>query len=298
MLSLETTALGAEHRADCAALLADRFARQRAAEPLLPEIESFAAHIPETGVVAIRGGRLVAYVAGEVEGDIATVGFGGCAALVPEAIRDCFAWAAADWGVRRFSVAVPALEHELIDAWFRLAFGCQFVWGVRPAEELEPGDFGGEIRLGTPADLDAVTALGRLLWDVQAVSPSFSDLEAPPPVGLRGEWADLWNHPERYTHFVAERGGRAVGHAVLSRRPTGDLRMPEANLDVGQLVTLPEAQGSGVGRALAEHALSYAHLNGFSSVTTDWRAVNLPASRFWPRRGFRPQYLRLYRAVP
>ena len=298
MLSLETTALTAEHREDCAALLTERYARQRAAEPLLPEIENLAAHAPETGVVAIRGGKLVAYVGGEVKGDVATVGFGGCAALVPEAIRDCFATAAASWGVHRFSVAVPAFEHELIDAWFRLAFGCQFVWGVRPAEELEPSDFGGEIRLGTPADLDAVTEFDKLLWDLQGASPSFSGLETPRLDGLRAEWADLWNHPERYTHFVAERRGRAVGHAMLYRRPTGDLRVPEANIDLGQLVTLAEERGSGVGRALAEHVVSYAHLNGFNSVTTDWRSVNLPASRFWPRRGFRPQYLRLYRAVP
>ena len=33
-------------------------------------------------------------------------------------------------------------------------------------------------------------------------------------------------------------------------------------------------------------------------MTTDWRSVNLLSSRYWPRRGFRPQYLRLYRAVP
>ena len=33
-------------------------------------------------------------------------------------------------------------------------------------------------------------------------------------------------------------------------------------------------------------------------MTVDWRMVNLLSSRFWPRRGFRPQYLRLYRAVP
>ena len=32
--------------------------------------------------------------------------------------------------------------------------------------------------------------------------------------------------------------------------------------------------------------------------STEWRSVNLLSSRFWPRRGFRPQYLRLYRAVP
>jgi hypothetical protein len=30
----------------------------------------------------------------------------------------------------------------------------------------------------------------------------------------------------------------------------------------------------------------------------DRRMVNLLSSRFWPRRGFRARYLRLYRAVP
>ena len=45
MQSLETAPLTAEHREDCAILLAQRYERQRAAEPLLPEIEDFEAHV-------------------------------------------------------------------------------------------------------------------------------------------------------------------------------------------------------------------------------------------------------------
>jgi hypothetical protein len=33
-------------------------------------------------------------------------------------------------------------------------------------------------------------------------------------------------------------------------------------------------------------------------MTTDWRVTNLWASRFWPRRGFRVAFLRLYRSIP
>ena len=33
-------------------------------------------------------------------------------------------------------------------------------------------------------------------------------------------------------------------------------------------------------------------------MTTDWRCVNLIASRFWPKRGWRPTHYRLYRAIP
>ena len=204
MQSLKTAVLGPDHRADCAALLAERFDRQRAAEALLPEIEDFQAHVPETGVVAIRNGKLVAYVAGDVKDDIATVGFGGCAAVVPEGIRDCFAALAADWGVSRFSVAVPAYEHELVDTWFRLGFGCQFVWAVRPTELLEPFEFDGSIRPSTPDDLDAVAVFARLLWDLQTLSPSFSGADIPSQDELRAEWSDLWDRPHVYTHFVAE----------------------------------------------------------------------------------------------
>jgi hypothetical protein len=33
-------------------------------------------------------------------------------------------------------------------------------------------------------------------------------------------------------------------------------------------------------------------------MVTDWRETNLLSSRFWPARGFRPFFLRLYRSIP
>ena len=46
------------------------------------------------------------------------------------------------------------------------------------------------------------------------------------------------------------------------------------------------------------HALACAREAGYEACGTDWRATNLLASRFWPRRGFRPTFLRLYRHLP
>src|SRR6476660_4909782 len=84
------------------------------AERLLPEIDDFAAHVPDDeGVVATRDGTAVAYLAGAVKGEIATVGFGGHAASEPEALRDLFAVLAERWDSTRFAVAVPAAEAEL-----------------------------------------------------------------------------------------------------------------------------------------------------------------------------------------
>jgi GNAT superfamily N-acetyltransferase len=298
MSSLEIHPLS-DLRDEAAGLLAERFARQRAAEPLLPEIDDFTAHVPDAeGVVAMRDGDAVAYLAGEVKGEIATVGFGGHAAAEPDALRDLFAVLAERWDVSRFAVAVPASDEDLIDAWFRLAFGCQFMWAVQETRPADPVDFGGSIRPGTVDDLEAVAEFDEILWLLQARSPSFSGLTVPPRDEFREEWRDLWDEEEFPAHFVAERDGRTVGHALLYSRPEGDLRVPSGNIDLAHVATLDDVRGTGVGLALAHHVLRWAHEHDFRSMTTDWRSVNLLSSRYWPRRGFRPQYLRLYRAVP
>jgi GNAT superfamily N-acetyltransferase len=298
MASLEIHPLS-DLRDEAARLLAERFARQRAAEPLLPEIDDFAAHLPDgEGVVATRDGKAVAYLAGDVKGETATVGFGGQAASEPEALRDLFAVLAERWDTSRFSVAVPASDEGLIDVWFRLGFGCQFMWAVQETRPAEPVDFGGLIRAGTPDDLEAVAEFDEILWLLQARSPSFSGLTVPSRDGFREEWSTLWEEDEFPAHFVAERDGRTVGHALLYSRPEGDLRVPAGSIDLAHAATLDDVRGTGVGLALTHHILQWAHDHGYTSMTTDWRAVNLLSSRFWPRRGFRPQYLRLYRSVP
>ena len=152
-----------ELRDEAAALLADRFRAQREAEPLLPDMDDFEAQLPiGEGVVATRGGTAVAFLAGAVEDDTARVGFAGCAASDPEALRDLFAVSAQVRGVSRLAVAIPASANALVDAIFRLAFGCQLVWGVREADV--PGDVEvplHECRFGTRDDPAAVVELER-----------------------------------------------------------------------------------------------------------------------------------------
>jgi hypothetical protein len=36
---------------------------------------------------------------------------------------------------------------------------------------------------------------------------------------------------------------------------------------------------------------------GYRTAVTDWRATNLLSSRTWPRLGFRPTFLRLFRSI-
>ena len=288
-----------ELREESAALLAERFARQRSAEPLLPEVADFVAHLPEEGHVATRGGEAVAYLGGTVDEEyrIARWPFAGHAAREPEALRDLFALQAGELGLSRFMLTVPASAPELVDVWFRLGFGCQAVWAVREPEAVPPVGFGGEIRLATEDDLGAGLDLFAELVDHQAQTPSFSDFKAQPRDELEAEALEDFRGGV-FVELVAERDGRIVGWLSLYERPEGDLRVPAGNIDLSFAATRQGVRGEGVGLALAHHALAYAAEHGFRSITVDWRSANLLSSRFWPKRGFRPQYLRLYRAVP
>lgn len=110
-------------------------------------------------------------------------------------------------------------------------------------------------------------------------------------------WGGIWTD-DRFVHFVAERDGRVVGHALLYHRPAGNLRIPDRIVDLGHAASEPAVQGSAVGTAMTARVLAWARDQGYSTMTTDWRMSNLAASRFWPRRGFREAFLRLYRSLP
>jgi len=286
-----------EFRGEAARLLAERHARERAAEPLLPEVGDFAAHVPDgDGAVATRGGEAVAYLIASVGEERAEVGLAGVAASEPEAVRNLYAELAAGWPPRHQAL-VPVSERALVDAFFRLAHGLRFALAVRETERAGPFEFGGSIRPGTPDDLAAVAEFDRILWTLLEESPSFSgrDVDAE---DFEAEWADLWDDPHFPLHVVAERDGRVIGHALLYDRATGDLRVPTRNIDLAHAATLADVRGSGAGLALTAHVLAWAYEQGFRSMTTDWRMVNLLASRFWPKRGWRATHYRLYRAVP
>src|SRR6266516_7769088 len=63
MPRLEIHAYSEDFRGEAARLLAERHERERAGEPLLPEVDDYAAHVADgEGAVATRGGDVVAYV--------------------------------------------------------------------------------------------------------------------------------------------------------------------------------------------------------------------------------------------
>ena len=306
MAGLEIVPFSDAHLDDAAALLAARHARHREVEPLLPDGLDFRAEIEkewlQEGASGVFAGD--AYVIGatsEFAGiSWLRVGIAGQAIEGDrERMRDLYAAAAQRWvdeGHTKQAVFVPSYDQELVDAWFRLGFGGSATLAMRETGPEEPFETGVEIRRGTPDDFGEAARLERELSAAMQPSPSFSGLPLQSVDEIETEWRED-EGSDKYELFVAERDGRVVGHILLYQRPH-DLRVPRESIDLAQASTEPEARGTGVGRALTAYVLRWAYEHDRPVMTTDWRLTNLWASRFWPKRGFRVAFLRVYRSIP
>ena len=306
MAGLEIVPFNDAHLDDAAALLAARHERHREAEPLLPGDVDFRAEIekewrPEGASGVFAGDAYVIGAASEFAGiSWLRVGIAGQAIEGDrERMRDLYAAAAQQWidqGHTKQAVFVPSYDRELVNAWFRLGFGGSATLAMRETRSEEPFEAGVEIRRGTPDDFGEAARLERELSSAMQSSPSFSGIPLQSLEEIEAEWRED-EDADKFELFVAERDGRIVGHSLLYRRPH-DLRVPQESIDLAQASTEPEARGTGVGRALTAHVIRWAHEHDYPVMTTDWRLTNLWASRFWPRRGFRVSFLRLYRSIP
>jgi GNAT superfamily N-acetyltransferase len=299
-------------------LLAARHRAHRTAEPLLPdryeepaaaaaEVAVLAGDAGVSGVVALRAGRPVGYLVGAprpnpIWGDHVWVELAGHAVEEPEDLRDLYAAAAQRWvadGHYRHYALVPATDAALVEAWSRVGFGRQHAHGIR---EVPPADWPEGVRLAEERDVDALVALSPHLSDHQLLSPVFAGRPAgEAPDELRAEILEDLARPE-LGDLVAERDGRIVGAfqlvpAELSSVHAG-LGRPEGAALLNWAATEPEVRGSGAGLALTQAAFAWARERGHDVMVTDWRVTNLLSSRFWPARGFRETFLRLYRHIP
>jgi GNAT superfamily N-acetyltransferase len=220
--------------------------------------------------------------------------FGPCVfveALVPdvEAVRGAYAEESPGWPPLHFAISKPTAE--ALDPWYRLGFAQMHAYGVQPSGGERESSPGLAIRRGGPDDLEAAIAIDALIYDAQAASPSYSSYELHPDEH-RESWIETLAS-ETVAYFVAEREGRAVGHATVYPDLEDDGAMHLASTAV-----LPGDRGAGVGRVLTSWALAYAAEQGYARLRTNWRVTNLVASRYWPARGFALSHIRLVRSVP
>jgi GNAT superfamily N-acetyltransferase len=313
MPRLEITPFEEAHLDEAARLLEERHRRQQEAEPLLTAPADFRAEVAElwegeqaSGAVGRRDGRVVGYVLGirksdDVWGPNVWVDPAGHAVDEAEELRDLYAEAAARWvdeGRPRHYALAPATDARLLDAWNRLGFGQQQAMAVRNVPDTEMPD---GVRHAEERDLDELVELGPLLSDHQARSPVFSSGPREDPDELREELREDLSNREIGT-LVSESDGRLTGCFVIAPTTLSSTHSGVARIDGAALlawaVTRPDVRGSGAGLALTEGAFAWAHERGYETMVTDWRVTNLLSSRFWPARGFRPTFLRLYRSIP
>ena len=311
MPELQIHPFSADHLDAAAALLEQRHRRHREAEPLLSDDYGYRAEIEAledaSGVVAVRDERVVGFLLGIRKDDgrwgpNVWVEAAGHAVEEPEDIRDLYAAAAARWfeeGRTRHYVLAPASDDELLDAWARLSFGQQHAHGVRDVPDTPWPD---GVRLATEDDIDVLVDLSPLLVEHQAQAPVFGvGLPRESEEEIRASILEDLPNP-KIGDLVAEQNGDIVGAYQLAPVELSgshtSLARPAGAVLLSWAATRPEVRGSGAGLALMEASLAWAREQGYTTMVTDWRETNLLSSRFWPRRGFRRSFIRLYRSIP
>ena len=318
MTRLEIRAFSDEFLPHAGELLAARHRAHRLVEPLLParyegaenaaaEVEALAKSEGASGAVALRGTRVVGFLLGVRKSDDrwganVWIDTAGHAVEAAEDLRDLYAAAAARWfeeGRNRHYALVPAADPALLDAWARVSFGQQHAYGIR---EVPEASWPEGVRLAEERDLDGLVELSPLIVEHQAQSPVFGiGLPRETPEEVRAEILEDLAKPE-LADLVTERDGALVGASQLAPVELSSVHVslarPEGAVLLGWAATRPEVRGSGAGVALTDAGFAWARERGYETMVTDWRMTNLLSSRFWPRRGFRESFLRLYRRIP
>lgn len=314
------------HLDAAAGLLAARHRRDRQDEPRLPArfaelagaraaIEAIRRETGASGVVALRDGQLAGYLIGapdhaEIWGRSVWIRYAGHALASDEEaelLRDLYAAASPPWlarGLFAHYVEAPAGDHAGLDAWFRLGFGHQQAYAIRPllrdtaapsARRLDPAII---IRRAGPDDHVALAEMGYILWAHLGQSPTYS-VRLPEEASNWAEAAPEALADPRVAVWLAARDGAVLSAVIIRPLELDDETpdLPEDSCYFAVAATREDARGQGIGSTLLARALDAARDAGYLACLTDWRMTNLPASRLWPQLGFRPFEYRLHRLI-
>jgi GNAT superfamily N-acetyltransferase len=196
-------------------------------------------------------------------------------------------------GVRRFyllHVARPRLPEGLSD----IGFGRHGVYGVQAvAQRPACREIG--IRIAGPSDLDTVAGLALVELRHRATPPMFGPDDNRPQAEVLAEHRAL--HEAGAVHLLATLDGREVGLLTIEPASAAPRICPAGQPYIGPTATHPDARRRGVGRALVDAALNWAHRRGHRWLSVDFEAANPQSRPFWLAAGFHPTGYGLLRFV-
>jgi L-amino acid N-acyltransferase YncA len=149
-----------------------------------------------------------------------------------------------------------------------------FINSTKDSDSLRPPVL--EIRQAIEADRDAI-------WNIFHAVVAPGDTYVFDPRISREDALAYWFRTDTHT-YVAEEDGRVVGTYILKANQPG-LGSHVAN---AAFMVAPDAQGSGLGRRMAEHCLDEARRLGFRAMQFNFVvSTNEGAIRLWKQLGFK-----------
>ncbi len=323
-IAIEVVSFHEEFLPAAGKLLAQRHRRDRTVSPELPErfeqpgaaeaaIRAALARNNGAGFAALEDGRLVAYLVGDMDidslwGRSGWVRWSGCAYDLDagvESVRDLYATLGAHWvefGIFDHVTLTPVSDPALIGAWFSLSFGVEQIHALQDLANLSrssqaiPSDI--ELRRAGPADATHLARVSDIIWRAQIEAPVWAVMMPEYLVSNSAAWAELATDEEIIVWLaMRDEEPLAVQGYWTAEADDDNLMVPESCAHMSVAGTRREARGQGLSTLLSEHILSEARAAGYRYCETDWRSTNLQASRFWPRRGYRPVFYRLVRRL-
>ena len=242
------------------------------------------------GVMCGRATDSVGFVPAQglaVDPDVAdptAVVVGLFAALAPVLLRA---------GAVRFTidhVDLDPLGVALSDA----GFGRGGVFATQPAR-LAAAVLDVDVRMGTSDDLDAIAVLSQIEFAHRSTPPIYATPRPRTLAQARADHERLLD--EGAIHFLARRDHRDVALVTVEFTSPAPRLCPIAQPYIGPTATHPSARGRGIGTALVEAVLHWAHDSGYETVSVDFDSPNPLSRPFWLGLGFEPTGYRLRRAI-
>lgn len=317
---MEFKAFTADDLVPAARLLAQRHALERRAFPTLraafedgERTERILSEMLEdassVGLCAYENGEMKGYLLSDVRADAvlgrrAFIPYEGMAVAQdesPELYRQMYARIAEMWldqGALAHYAVVPAGDPRAADAWLRLSFAYQQVYGITELKASEARvPQGLSVRLAEAGDREALRAVSNLIYAYQAAAPTYAAALPERIAEIREGYGDMAADDDTIT-LLAYAGNELIGFQCADTQDDGDCMMlPERCVEISVCGTIKEKRGTGVGSLLTARMMNRALDAGYQNAIVDWRMANLSSSRFWPKMGFRPVAYRMFRQI-